>query len=609
MATKSLSFENFAQGYPGSALTSELMHRMFGDGVCAGAVSPCRLTPRAQAWMSEANGSMTGGRCEGFAVLSSLFAAGSLDPVDFGGSDARSLKLEGNVKLQQEIAYWFSTQLVGEVVASKTKGYMAKDVMPFLAQALKKGATEQYRIGIVKKKGSTISGGHSLTPIGYYADKEEGVYLLRVYDNNNPDAERLLKIDTKNNRWEYEAARNPKAKSSLYVGDATNKNPLYFAPVLPRLGTLPCKFCNKTPGAHVVTHGGIQALVKGAGDKVVGYANGEVTAVGGSATPTFSAELDSEPASFSIDIDDVSAVSLSLSGPERDPDEALLVSEQTVKAFGPNYVVGMTGLKLDATATDAVEVAAGGTEVKYENNSRTPIGLSSQVELRNGKTLEVTVRVASSGALTTRIDPATGDIAVATLGTAGEPVTVSVTQTNADGTTQQGQLAYTGADAGTLSVRTNAWTADGGALEGTVDNGGGPMPVTNACEDRVKSGMETDVDCGRVCARRCGLGQGCLTGADCDSALCHATTLKCVADACADGAKNFAETDVDCGGGSCRLCGASKACALDSDCQSGACRGALCVETYAVGLTVTGLPPGKRAHARQQRRRRAHPSW
>ncbi len=68
--------------------------------------------------------------------------------------------------LQRELAYWFSTQLVPKVVSEQTKPFMAKDVMPFLAEQLKPDATERWRVGMVKKQNGRLSGGHALTPIG-----------------------------------------------------------------------------------------------------------------------------------------------------------------------------------------------------------------------------------------------------------------------------------------------------------------------------------------------------------------------------------------------------------------------------------------------------------
>ncbi len=581
MAQSSFSFENYAQGFPESAIDAALMQRMFGPRVCQ-SQSPCVLKPRAQSWMSEANKSMTGGRCEGFAVLSSLFSSQTLNAQDFGGTSARSLELAGNSRLQRELAYWFSTQLSSEAIGSKTRTFFAKDVMPFLAQAFTANSKEQYRLGIVRKTGTRITGGHSLTPIGYYSGGS-GVYFLRVYDSNNPDTERLLTIDTRKNRWEYEAARNPKGKSRLYFGDDSNKNPLYFAPIQTRVGTLPCKFCGDGAGATVQTRGGLQALITSAG-KTVGVSDGTLQ---GTTTPTFTADLDSEESGFVSQVEDTGALSIALTGV--DSQEA---SSQSVSAFGPNYVVSLDNLKIGANATDTLRVNSGATDVNYTSASKTALGLSTLVELSNGKTLEVTTNVGTSNSVGTRIDPMTGSIEVTTQGTGGSTVTVSVTQTNTDGTSQQGQLAFDGADAGTLSVATNTWTSDGGTLSGTVNNGGGNTTVTNACLDGVKSGMETDVDCGSVCDAKCLLGQACAAGPDCASGICHATTRRCVADACADGARNGAETDIDCGGASCSACANARACAADADCSSGACRGSVCVATFAIGVGVSGLPAG-----------------
>jgi hypothetical protein len=45
---------------------------------------------------------------------------------------------------------------------------------------------------------------------------------------------------------------------------------------------------------------------------------------------------------------------------------------------------------------------------------------------------------------------------------------------------------------------------------------------------------------------------------------------------CLDGAKNGAETDVDCGGGSCVDCGPGQACLVAGDCTSDVCTGGIC---------------------------------
>ena len=71
----------------------------------------------------------------------------------------------------------------------------------------------------------------------------------------------------------------------------------------------------------------------------------------------------------------------------------------------------------------------------------------------------------------------------------------------------------------------------------------------------------------------------CLSGSDCVSGNC--TFGLCVAGNCSDGIKNGAETDIDCGGGTCPPCNVGKNCAAASDCAppfnaSAICQGGVC---------------------------------
>ncbi|WP_437925607.1 hypothetical protein WMF37_42210 [Sorangium sp. So ce291] len=73
------------------------------------------------------------------------------------------------------------------------------------------------------------------------------------------------------------------------------------------------------------------------------------------------------------------------------------------------------------------------------------------------------------------------------------------------------------------------------------------------CDDGVKNGKETDVDCGAVaCRSMCGDGNGCQSGADCASAVCLAGV--CQAPRCGDGIGNGLEEGWDCGGPDCHPC-------------------------------------------------------
>jgi hypothetical protein len=110
---------------------------------------------------------------------------------------------------------------------------------------------------------------------------------------------------------------------------------------------------------------------------------------------------------------------------------------------------------------------------------------------------------------------------------------------------------------------------------GTGGTGGA---ASDACQDGVQNGAESDVDCGGSVCPKCGTGRLCATGGDCESGVCDQNcTLfifcdpyRCVAPSCSDRVKNGQESDVDCGG-SCGPCDLGRLCNSDTDCASGAC--------------------------------------
>jgi hypothetical protein len=104
---------------------------------------------------------------------------------------------------------------------------------------------------------------------------------------------------------------------------------------------------------------------------------------------------------------------------------------------------------------------------------------------------------------------------------------------------------------------------------GDAGSDDGPPP---ACDDGVRNGDETDVDCGGPCAR-CSVGGSCGAATDCATSVC--TAAQCQPAACDDDAHNGDETDVDCGG-SCDPCGNNRACSGGEDCASQVCAGSVC---------------------------------
>jgi hypothetical protein len=91
------------------------------------------------------------------------------------------------------------------------------------------------------------------------------------------------------------------------------------------------------------------------------------------------------------------------------------------------------------------------------------------------------------------------------------------------------------------------------------------------CQDGAKDGTETDIDCGGTCSVKCADGKGCNVSGDCTSNHCSGAGGTCLPVACFNTTKDGAETDVDCGGGTCPKCATGKACAASGDCTSTFC--------------------------------------
>ena len=72
-----------------------------------------------------------------------------------------------------------------------------------------------------------------------------------------------------------------------------------------------------------------------------------------------------------------------------------------------------------------------------------------------------------------------------------------------------------------------------------------------SCADRVRNGLESDIDCGGVCDA-CPLLSACVNGQDCQSGTCF--NNQCRQPSCEDQIRNGAETDIDCGGPQCAAC-------------------------------------------------------
>ncbi len=223
------SFENYGAGNY-TNLTADEMRRFFGDRACASlAEGKCVLHPQIQEIMEAWNKSMAGGHCYGFSVAALRFYQKQLNPADFGGATIADLKIDGNEKLQREIAYAFAFQFL-RAVRETMIGGTPNDVLDKLSELLKPGASapESWTIGFFKAEGG---GGHAVTPYAV-EDLGNGIFAVIIYDNNFPKATRAILFDRNQNRWSYQASINPSVPAELYYGDAQTKS-LFLFPTNP----------------------------------------------------------------------------------------------------------------------------------------------------------------------------------------------------------------------------------------------------------------------------------------------------------------------------------------------------------------------------------------
>jgi hypothetical protein len=93
--------------------------------------------------------------------------------------------------------------------------------------------------------------------------------------------------------------------------------------------------------------------------------------------------------------------------------------------------------------------------------------------------------------------------------------------------------------------------------------------VSNQCADHRTDGAETDVDCGGGTCAACALGLHCAGDGDCSSSACDGNLSTCVSSQCSDHRQDGSETDVDCGGPTCPSCAVGEKCLVSQDCPAG----------------------------------------
>lgn len=357
-------FQNYTNmGMPVN-LSSEDVLGIFGDGVCATpAGMPCTLTPAAYEWANAASEIMNGGHCFGMSHLANAIYMGKVPLAAFkGGASTNALMLEGNVPLQRGIGVAFIQQILSPSMDAAMKSMAPMDLVNFLSKALASKA-ETYTIAFFKTDpNGKKAGGHAVTPYAIVPDT--GKIKVMVYDNNFPGEERSIIVDPVANTWTYVAAANPNDMASAYTGDAKTLSIGVF-PVTPGLAMQKCDFC-----ANMGAQGSVQ--VAGSGLAGLSISDGQGHTID-DVNNNFPGASDDPLVSDGPLITNLEPTYKLPGGSDLDItiDGTTLAapSGESIRAFGPGWVLGVEDLNLSPGQKDIVHVTKAGDSVTYTTTS------------------------------------------------------------------------------------------------------------------------------------------------------------------------------------------------------------------------------------------------
>ena len=372
------SFENYG-GQGETNLTANDLWRMFGDQACAAIQDDqCVLTPAGEQWLQQVNEAMSGGHCEGMAVLSKLFYIGQADPSGFGAASVPELEIAGNELLQREIAYWWATQATQPArsgIVNQTPSGVVNTLLTSFAAG--PSGSDQYAVGFYKRD---RTGGHAVTPYAV-ADRGDGIYWLMVYDNNYPGQARAIEVDTNNDTWSYSGSTNPAETEGNYEGDASTFT-LELAPIAPRLGQQECPFCDEQTSARVSglmlqanqtqyneiwLEGDADLLITDVEGRSVGFKDGVfVNEIAGSLSNAnkFGVSVWDENAEPVYYIPTTIDFTISIDGTRLSEP-----SNTTLTMIGPGYALEVSDIILEPGQVDTLDVSPDGSLISYRAGS------------------------------------------------------------------------------------------------------------------------------------------------------------------------------------------------------------------------------------------------
>lgn len=554
-------FPNFGGESPDSQVEPSQLPRMFGaDKVCEGGSDTCNLTPIAGEFLASVNRSMTGGRCEGFAVLAGLMFLGEVDVGQYGALRAHELQLDGNAALGGEIAYWYSTQFLKDVVKAATMKLSGAEAVKFLAAEYEKPDHDLYRLGIVRIEFGRRTGGHAILATGVEPGKKPDEYLIHVYDNNHPEAERSIVVNVEDDTWEYSASTNPDQPGSLYRGDASNRNKIFLSAITPRLGMHECSFCSGMERKDMKAlnqlfgFGSAEVTVKDSEGRTTGETAGVVSdeIPDSLVTPAFTQNTSTpglwvDPGPLLMLFPAKEAVEITLTGTAKSEGSsgvALFANGQLVALESANVEEGESAvLAVDSSGTNVTYTPAEGSGGSFVVASETDGG---------GQTLLRTDVPSSADSLSIDVDPMSGNATIRATGMGDAMLVVECQKYDGDGTSTFGAEVPV-SDGGATTLLVEDWKGGDDAMPVEVDTDGDGTP------EQMMMLTDTTPEAPRSCANTildCGVSGACTDGAAGLACQCNAGYAGPNCATCADGYS-------DPGNGTC----VTSSCDMLGDCS------------------------------------------
>lgn len=348
---------------PGFVNAPEMVKLFGAKDVCIGGRligKTCRMTPAAAEFAHQVNRSMNGGQCEGMAVASLTFFRG-IDQITQFSPTARSAHDVNREQVRSLIGYYFAYQFSDPVVAAKMdarRRFTPVQTMERVIDLINKGDP-----GVLFMRSPDNRSGHAVSPYAV-EDRGNGIYWIRIYDNNWPDKERYVEIDKNANTWKYElAAINPGVAKMPWAGSATSYT-FGVVPISVRQQKIVCPFCRKSHSRSLMGDSTVisNMTITDSEGRTATVQNGEPKSdIPGVTITPIDVWIDGQPGTeFIYTIPEDAEVDIDMEGKEGAKDAGEVV------IFGGGTAVTIENVQIAPKQKDRISLAAGGGGIKYK---------------------------------------------------------------------------------------------------------------------------------------------------------------------------------------------------------------------------------------------------